>query len=179
MPLQLYTHFIFTVSPNVRSSIQHWVWKVVKVECLILGLANWKKLHKIWVFFLLLNKPFLSCTTLVCARFMIQVSFGKFWIYWVGVNTKFTIWGVNSKFTIWHCKFCIYTHPVNSKFTTRWYVAYSSGIIGLICLYWVIWGVLSADRGTSNLETFIQYQGSAIEQWEHMECQKVHEELQT
>ena len=69
-----------------------------------------------------------------------------------------------------YCKFCIYTHPLNSKFTTRWYVAYSSGIIGLICLYWVIWGVLSAGWGTSNLETFIPYQGSAIEQWKHMEC---------
>ena len=31
------------------------------------------------------------------------VSYRKFWIYWVDVRC--------------HCKFCIYTHPSNSKFT--------------------------------------------------------------
>ena len=40
------------------------------------------------------------------------MSYCNFWIYWVGVNTKFTIWQQLS-----YCKFCIYTHPVNSKFT--------------------------------------------------------------
>ena len=37
----------------------------------------------------------------------VQLSCCKFWISWVGVNTKFTTW-----------QLCIYTHPVNSKFTT-------------------------------------------------------------
>ena len=37
---------------------------------------------------------------------MLALSYCKFWIYWVGVNTKLSC-----------CKFCIYTHPVNSKFT--------------------------------------------------------------
>ena len=35
----------------------------------------------------------------------------KFWINWVGVNTTFTIWQLS------YCKFCIYNHPVSSKFT--------------------------------------------------------------
>ena len=40
----------------------------------------------------------------------LPVLYCRFWIYWVGVNTTFTIWQschintypVNSKFTIWH-----------------------------------------------------------------------------
>ena len=42
----------------------------------------------------------------VFQRCTVKLSYCKFWIYWVGVNTKFTIW-----------QYCIYTHPVNSKFT--------------------------------------------------------------
>ena len=34
----------------------------------------------------------------------VLLSYCKFWIYWVGVNTKFTIWQQLS-----YCKFCIYT----------------------------------------------------------------------
>lgn len=38
----------------------------------------------------------------------------KFWIYWVGVNTKKT----NNMSCHINCKCCIYYHPVSSKFTT-------------------------------------------------------------
>ena len=48
----------------------------------------------------------------------------KFWIYWVGVNTKFTTWQQSC------CKFCIYTHPVNSKFTT-WQL-HKPGVLSVI-----------------------------------------------
>ena len=45
-------------------------------------------------------------------------SYCKFWIYWLGVNTKFT-----------SCKFFIYTHPVNSKFTIwqKLWILWSTG----------------------------------------------------
>ena len=44
-----------------------------------------------------------SSTNITCLH-STPMSYCKFWTYWVGVNTKL-------------CKFCIYTHPVNSKFT--------------------------------------------------------------
>ena len=50
------------------------------------------------------------CSALIDHWAVRVLSYCKFWIYWVGVNTKFTIWQP-------YCKFCIYTHPVNSKFT--------------------------------------------------------------
>ena len=39
----------------------------------------------------------------------------KFWIYWVGVNTKFTIW--QQILSPLYCKFWIYWVGVNTKFT--------------------------------------------------------------
>ena len=65
-------------------------------------IENWWKLYKLkykWV-----NNYFSKYnTTDLSIRVM---SYCKFWIYWVGVNTKFVI-----------LQICIYTHPVNSKFT--------------------------------------------------------------
>ena len=96
-----------------------------------------------WACLLLIKFVLQSATTFV-ARIRISfntavMSYFKFNIYWVGVNTKFT--------QLSYCKFCIYTYPVKIKIyalTVRkslnviWYVSKSCVMIMIMTIIMVI-----------------------------------------